>query len=96
MKSMRVERLGKLFRAAANPKRIRIIKAVMAGSSSINDISMNTALPYKTIERHLEILSSVGLIQKTRSGLMIDYDLNTNDKDIYHKTILQLINQVNY
>jgi DNA-binding transcriptional ArsR family regulator len=69
--------LARLFRGFSNEKRIRIIRALLSGWVKINDIADYTDLPYKTVERHLKILGSAGIVKQTlsrESGNVIGFE----------------------
>lgn len=91
MHRMKIERLSRIFRAVAHPKRIMIIKAMLKGFDTITKISDYTGLPYKTIERHILIMSHAGFIKQKRQGLTISYSLNNDATAEFHRTVLELI-----
>jgi DNA-binding transcriptional ArsR family regulator len=73
--------LAKIYRALSNEKRIMIIQTMQMGIDKINDISLNTALPYKTVERHLKILVAAGVAKQIRSGKFFDFQLNNDERN---------------
>lgn len=91
-KSNRINRLelAKIFRALSNEKRIRIIHSMQSGLDKINDISLNTFLPYKTVERHLKILVAAGIAKQLRNGKFFDFALYQNQRNP-HLDILNML-----
>jgi len=86
--------LARIFRAVSNEKRIMILQSMRIGINKINDISLNTALPYKTVERHLKILVAAGIAQQNRCGMFFHFHLNdTPHHNLRHHvdTVLTLI-----
>ena len=83
--------LARLFRGFSNEKRIRIVKALLSGWVQINDIADYTDLPYKTVERHLKILGSAGIVKQTRKGKFFDFELNTDSKNYLHQPLTKAL-----
>ena len=83
--------LAKLFRAVSNEKRLRIIRALLKGLQTINEVADYTGLPYKTVERHLKILISADVVKSNRSGLIIAFTLNTSSKTSIQKSLNSII-----
>lgn len=94
-----VELLAKLFRSLANKKRLHIVKALHNKRHTIGQVSDFTGLPYKTVERHLKILTGSGMVKQHRAGIFTEFYLYSadlskrdNSSNYYHTLTKMVIN----
>ena len=97
MKMNQVELLAKLFRSLANKKRLHIVKALHSQRETIGQVSDFTGLPYKTVERHLKILSGSGIVKQHRNGIFTEFHLNSDhestsdDTNHYNDILIKMV-----
>jgi ArsR family transcriptional regulator, arsenate/arsenite/antimonite-responsive transcriptional repressor len=66
-----------VFKALADPTRRQIIKMLRGGPLTSGQIADRFPSAWATISRHLAVLRDADLIQATRDGASIVYELNT-------------------
>ena len=67
---------AELFRALANPVRIRILEVLRgAGSLTVGEIQQRLAIEPSNASQHLSILRSHGLVTTRRDGTSIWYSI---------------------
>ncbi len=70
--------IEKMLKAVANKRRLKILKYLdKNGLSNVGDISKSIKLSMKATSKHLQILSSVDLIEREQKALYVYYDLST-------------------
>lgn len=67
--------LPKLFRALADPNRLRIINILLQGDVCVCDLQSILALPQPFISRHLAYLRRHGMVRDRREGRRVYYSL---------------------
>ena len=67
--------LGPVFKALAEPNRLRILCALGTECRPVTDIIHATALPQTNVSFHLRILREAGLVRAERRGAFIYYCL---------------------
>ena len=67
-----------IFKALADPTRRQILELLRSGVKSSGEIAEAFPSSWPTISRHLAILKEAGLIQATREGQFIRYELDTS------------------
>lgn len=66
----------KVFKAIADPTRLKIIKLLMGGELCICDIMIALKKPQSSISHNLSILEYAGLIKERKSGKWCHYRLS--------------------
>ncbi len=70
--------IEKMLKAVANKRRLKILKYLdKNGLSNVGDISKFIKLSMKATSKHLQILSSVDLVEREQKALYVYYDLST-------------------
>ena len=64
-----------LCSALADPTRLLILYALGEGAHNVTELSLELNLPQPTTSRHLKILRERGLVNATRQGVSIQYEL---------------------
>lgn len=64
-----------LFQALADPTRLQIVEALMAGESAVNDIVERVHIDQSGVSRHLRILHHAGFVQMRPDGARRLYSL---------------------
>jgi DNA-binding transcriptional ArsR family regulator len=67
-----------IFKALADPTRRRILELLKSGPKGSGEIAEAFPSSWPTISRHLAVLRDAGLIQATREGQHIRYELDTS------------------
>ena len=67
--------LGPVFKALAEPNRLRILCTLGTECRPVTDIIHVTALPQTNVSFHLRILREAGLVRPERRGVFIYYCL---------------------
>lgn len=71
----RVDDLAAVFRALADPIRLRILALIGGGEVCVCHIHEALRLPQPTVSRHLAYLRRSGLVDTRRDGLWVHYRL---------------------
>jgi DNA-binding transcriptional ArsR family regulator len=67
--------LERVLKAAANRKRIAILRLLKSGSATVGEIAKSIKLSLKSTSRHLQVLSNAGYVTAERQSLYIHYAL---------------------
>ena len=71
---------AELFRALANPVRIRILEVLReAGSLTVGEIQLRVGVEPSNVSQHLSILRGHGLVTTRRDGTSIWYSIAAPD-----------------
>ena len=70
--------LQQTLKALADPTRREILNLLKSGKKSAGEISDRFAITAAAISRHLSILKEADLIEDTRDGKYIFYELNAS------------------
>ena len=68
-------RLDGLFKGFADPARLRILSALVAGELCVSDLVEVLSLPQPLVSRHLAYLRRAGLVRATRASRSQRYRL---------------------
>ncbi len=80
-----------LFRALADPTRLRILNLLDAGELCVCHIVGALRMPQPKVSRHLAYLRRVGLVLARRDGLWIHYRLAPAASDFHQKVLESLV-----
>lgn len=79
--------LDAIFRAFADPTRLRIMNVLAAGELCVCDIVEILGLPQPTVSRHLALLRREGLVDVSREWKYAHYRLTT-PRDAVHRRLI--------
>ena len=66
-----------VFKALAHPTRLRIVEILATeGKKCVCELVVRFVYNQSTISKHLSVLKSVGILNSTKDGLNVTYDLN--------------------
>ena len=82
-----VEDLDSLFKAFADPTRLRILSLLAAGELCVCDIVEILDLPQPTVSRHLAALRHAGLVDVTRDWKFAHYRLTAPSEPVHRNLI---------
>lgn len=72
---MNVTETGQIFRAFADPTRLRILRLLKDGALCVGDLVAALRVPQPTASRHLRYLTRAGLVESCASGRWRYYGL---------------------
>jgi ArsR family transcriptional regulator len=90
MKTRAANPVDAMFRAFADPTRLRILNLLLAGELCVCDIVSTLRIPQPTASRHLAYLKKSGLVKARRDGLWIHYKL-APPQTAFHKKLLDCL-----
>ena len=61
------------FRMLADPTRLAIVRALMAGERSVGQVVQETGLGQANVSKHLRLLADGGLVGRRKAGLQVYY-----------------------
>ncbi len=73
---MTLDTASRVFKALAEPNRIRILKMLEVRPLCVCEITDILGLATSTVSRHLAVLRQAGLITDRKEGRWVDYQLN--------------------
>ena len=75
---------AEFFKVLAHPTRIRILDALREAPLTVAALQENLSLEQSNVSQHLGVLRAQGLVQTTREGTSIRYDITD-------RAVLQLL-----
>src|SRR5262245_52549827 len=88
-----LESLDRLFKALADPTRIRILGLLTAGEICVCHIHESLRLPQPLVSRHLAYLRRAGLVETRKEGLWVHYRIASR-RDGLTGTLLEAVSHV--
>ena len=76
------EVVAERFRALGEPTRLRILDALRRGELAVGELVEATGLNQANLSKHLQLLHSVGFVERRKDGLFVYYRLA--DEDVFH------------
>jgi ArsR family transcriptional regulator len=71
-----MEQLSNLFKALAEPTRLRIMNLLLRSPFCVCEMERVLGLPQPLLSRHLAYLRNTGLVESNRDGMRVNYNLN--------------------
>src|SRR5262245_7941516 len=90
MKTVAANPVDSMFRAFADPTRLRILNLLLPGELCVCDIVNALRIPQPTTSRHLAYLRKAGLVMARRDGLWIHYRLSP-PQSTFHRKLLDCL-----
>jgi ArsR family transcriptional regulator len=90
MKTVAAHPVDAMFRAFADPTRLRILNLLLAGELCVCEIVNALRIAQPTASRHLAYLRKSRLVEARREGLWIHYKL-APPQTIFHKKLLDCL-----
>lgn len=88
-----LESLDQVFKALADPTRIRILGLLTAGEICVCHIHESLRLPQPLVSRHLAYLRRAGLVETRKEGLWVHYRMASRRDDVTG-TLLNAVSHV--
>jgi len=82
-----VDRLDQLFKAFADPTRLRILNLLAAGELCVGDIVDILDLPQPTVSRQLAYMRGTGLVEARREWKFAHYRLSDPEHPVHRNLI---------
>lgn len=82
--------VDRIFRAFADPTRLRILSLLLRGELCVCDIVSTLDVPQPTASRHLAYLRRAGLVVSRRDGLWMHYKL-APARTAMHKKLIECL-----
>jgi len=70
-------RAAKLFHAASNVSRLKLLTHLVAHESNVTNLARLTQLPLSTVSQQLQLLRSVGCVRSRRVGKELRYSIGS-------------------
>jgi DNA-binding transcriptional ArsR family regulator len=71
-----VNDLGKLFKALADPTRVRILTHLAKGDLCVGALAQRLGVTHSAVSQHLRILREAGLVDGDKRGYWVHYSLD--------------------
>jgi DNA-binding transcriptional ArsR family regulator len=68
-----VELVAQRFRVLSEPARIKLLDALRSGPASVGELAGRVGLSQQNASKHLGVLHTAGLLQRTRTGSTAQY-----------------------
>ncbi|MCX7816766.1 MAG: metalloregulator ArsR/SmtB family transcription factor [Syntrophales bacterium] len=81
----------KVIRALADKNRLKILKLLEDRELCVCEMQALLGIAQPTVSKHLKVLEKVGLVQKRKDGLWVNYTLNRESKDPYIAIAINLM-----
>jgi len=73
--------IAERFKALSEPARLEILNCLRRGEMAVSELVEETGLGQANVSKHLQLLHSMGFVQRRKDGLFVYYALA--DKDIF-------------
>jgi ArsR family transcriptional regulator len=67
--------MAEKFRMLADPTRLAILRALMAGERNVSQVIDETGQNQANVSKHLKMLAEAGLVSRRKEGLQVFYRL---------------------
>ncbi len=81
----------KVFRALADPNRLRIVKMLEQRELCVCEVREVLALSNSTVSKHLSILHDAGLVTQTKEARWVNYSLNVKSESQFVRAIISAL-----
>lgn len=68
-----LDRVAEKFRMLADPTRLSILRALMAGEKNVGTVVVETGQNQANVSKHLKMLTEGGLVRRRKEGLQVFY-----------------------
>ncbi len=73
------EQVADRFRALGEPARLRILDALRKSELTVGDLCERTSLNQANLSKHLQLLHTLGFVERRKDGLFVYYSLTDDD-----------------
>jgi DNA-binding transcriptional ArsR family regulator len=71
-----VDLVASRFRVLGEPARIRLLDALRSGPAGVTELGERVGLSQQNASKHLGVLASAGLVERTRAGNAVLYAIS--------------------
>jgi len=71
-----LDRVADKFRMLADPTRLSILRALMAGEKNVGTVVAETGQNQANVSKHLKMLTESGMVGRRKDGLQVFYRIN--------------------
>ena len=71
--------IAERFKALAEPARLRILNTLREGEKTVSELIEETGLGQANVSKHLQLLHSLGFVERRKEGLYAYYRLANED-----------------
>jgi ArsR family transcriptional regulator len=85
-----VMEMSEVFKALGDPTRLRIIRMLaskMESNLSVSDLAKKLGITQPSASQHIKVLKNVGILESSRDGYYIYYNVNVDVLKEYKKNI---------
>jgi DNA-binding transcriptional ArsR family regulator len=75
------DQVANRFRALGEPARLRILDTLRRGECSVGDLCERTNLNQANLSKHLQLLHTLGFVNRRKDGVFVHYSLA--DEDVF-------------
>jgi DNA-binding transcriptional ArsR family regulator len=75
MSRPQIEAAASLFATLAEPSRLQLLQALMAGPLHVGGLMEATGMKQANVSKHLAVLHQAGLVERSREGVSVRYQL---------------------
>ena len=70
-----LELIAERFKGLAEPTRLRILNALRVSERTVSELMEETGLGQANVSKHLQLLHSLGFVERRKEGLYVHYSL---------------------
>lgn len=74
-----LELIAERFKALGEPARLGILNALRDGEMTVSEVMSATGLGQANVSKHLQLLYSLGYVERRKEGLYVHYRLADGD-----------------
>lgn len=74
-----VDLVAERFKALAEPARLHLLQALRNGERTVSELVEETTLGQANVSKHLQLLHSLGFVERRKEGLYVHYSLAGED-----------------
>jgi DNA-binding transcriptional ArsR family regulator len=74
-----MELLAERFKALGEPARLQILQGLRSGERTVSELVDTTGLGQANVSKHLQLLHSLGFVERRKEGLYVYYRLAGED-----------------
>lgn len=63
------------FKALSEPARLRLLRTLMRGECTVNELVIATGLGQANVSKHLQVLHAHGFVRRRKNGLFVHYSI---------------------
>ena len=74
-----LELIAERFKGLAEPARLRLLNSLRSGEKTVSELMEATGLGQANVSKHLQLLHSLGFVDRRKEGLYVHYSLASED-----------------